>query len=153
MEESHADTYHVRLLSIIESGNVIRLQGFGSNDSIAQEYVDRITEMGEPDFVNEHGFIIGDVLIELARKSPVAVTINNIRTLDSRGQGKARAALKLLIGLADEMGVTLELYATNYSGRGLDVGDLVAWYERHGFVANSRYHGDGRGVDMVRQPQ
>jgi hypothetical protein len=67
------------------------------------------------------------------------------------GQGGGRDALKFIIGLADQFGVKLTLFAKAYM-----VGpraktlpktkDLVAWYGRYGFVKK-------RGGEMVRLPQ
>ena len=63
----------------------------------------------------------------------------------------ASRALKVVTDLADKYGVTLTLYATNYTNRGLDVEDLIEWYSRHGFKAESE--GWRRGVDMTRLPR
>ena len=63
-----------------------------------------------------------------------------------RGQGYASRMLRQITSVADRHGVACELRPRPYDGRPLKVGELRAWYARHGFELAS----DRR--TMVRLP-
>ena len=80
------------------------------------------------------------------------VTLNNIVTLE---KGSGSIALKALLGTADELGVGVDLYALNYSGRGLTTEQLKDWYRRRGFFVTGRSENawGESGYDMKRHPK
>lgn len=143
----------MRLLRLLEADDVIRLRGFGSGGkSPASQYIELFKDHCDPAPPGRDGFMIDDVIVELGVRDRNTVVINNIQSL-SRGYGQASKALKELIRDADELGITLALYASAYSNRGLTLEQLISWYERNGFVADSKYHSGKRGVDMIRPPR
>jgi hypothetical protein len=64
-----------------------------------------------------------------------------------KGEGEGNTALKLVLGLADTHGVTLNLFSKPYGEGGLDQESLNDWYSRNGFVREK-----GSSV-WVRNPQ
>lgn len=140
----------MKLLRILESG-AIKLSGFGGKNSMAAQYIELFQDFSDPPPPGRNGFMLGDVIVELDKRGEDTVSITNIQSL-SRGEGQSSRALRELTKQADELGITLVLYATQYTNRGMTTEQLVKWYERNGFVPDSRYHPGKRGVDMVRVP-
>lgn len=141
----------MKLLRLLET-EVIRLRGFGvSQTGPADHYINLFKDLSDPPPPGRDGFMIGDVIVELGKRDQTTVAINNIQSL-SRGEGQSSKALRELTKTADELGITLTLYATQYTNRGLTTEQLIGWYERNGFIPDSRYYPGKRGVDMVRVP-
>lgn len=80
------------------------------------------------------------------------------------GQGDGTQALRLICGMADLFGVKLSLSARALDDRPYSTNRLVAWYERHGFVAENAWRPDPDaepteedaghgGVSMFRAPR
>src|SRR5271170_6477459 len=59
------------------------------------------------------------------------IHLSFIRSVE-RGEGQGSEGLKFLTGLADKHGVKIDLDAKPV-GKGLNKGNLVSWYKRHGF--------------------
>lgn len=77
------------------------------------------------------------------------IRILNIETLPLfRHMGYATVCLNWLCAMADQLQVQISLGACPMDGeRGLDLVDLTAWYQRHGFVRL------GFDDEMVRYPK
>jgi len=132
----------------LAEGDVIRLRGFQAAGS-GRELIE-FFESSFPQNPIGDGFVMfGSVIVELSPRGGDTVSLTNIKSLES---SVASRALKTLTDAADEMGVTLKLYACQYSDRGLTVEQLVDWYARNGFEIDQSRWAD-RGVDMVRHPK
>lgn len=72
----------------------------------------------------------------------------------TQGEGKGTKLLKIIMGLADKHGVTLELCPspTTYNSEGADTGpkaeDLENWYRKHGFTEKT-----ADGYALARKPK
>lgn len=66
------------------------------------------------------------------KKRPDIFYVENVHSKD-RGKGYASAALKKLIDLANEYGVTLRLYPKPTDKKGLKEKQLVKWYKDKGW--------------------
>jgi GNAT superfamily N-acetyltransferase len=67
-------------------------------------------------------------------KKTLMLTRINVPT-PYRGQGHASKLLKQILADADAEGITIHLHASPSGG--LDESQLIAWYERHGFVTKN----------------
>lgn len=97
--------------------------------------------------------VAGDTgLVEVRVGPPHLWGANTVHVAQIRAisPGGGRAALALLLGLADRHGITLTLTAKRFGpgGRGtLNDRQLAAWYMRHGFVRDHERTGE-----LVRPP-
>jgi GNAT superfamily N-acetyltransferase len=65
-----------------------------------------------------------------------------------RGKGFAHSILRVLVEAADEADISIELYHEPFGEEGLGMGDLEAFYNRHGFA----WHDSAPG-GLVRLPR
>jgi len=111
------------------------------------------------------GRLLGSTRLHLIPYDDTAVVLKLISTHDSqRRTGKGSEALRFLCDLADRNRVTLYLHALPQStgylfARKLRNAELVAWYERHGFEAesqsaNSHFEASPKaGLNMLQRPR
>lgn len=100
------------------------------------------------------GFAIPGVILDTS--APTVGGLVELRLLAveraSRGAGAGRRALDALCRQADAHGWTLTLSATGDFGA--DLGRLLGWYQRHGFVVDHTTRVAGTGdVPMTRRPR
>lgn len=101
-------------------------------------------------------FIVkGFASISLLPFDTKSVNLMEIGTVSyERSKGEASALLKAVCALADKHGVTIYANAhpikKTLSDKGLPAADLLAWYQRNGFVQASEPA--ARGVNIVRKP-
>jgi hypothetical protein len=97
-----------------------------SGDEFIEEFEERI----------RRGRLDAKVRVELSAPRPDVVSLDLLEVRDpaDRGNRLATTALRLLLQVADETGMVLEVTPLNLGGH-LSDEVLASWYERHGFVA------------------
>ena len=97
-----------------------------SGDEFMEEFEEQI----------RHGRLNIKVRVELSAPRPGVVSLDllEVRNQADRGNGLATSTLRLLLKLADETRMVLEVTPSNL-GRYLGNEALALWYVRHGFVA------------------
>lgn len=88
------------------------------------------------------------IVIDIARNDDLEISLENLNTPEGlRGKGLAKRFMKRLSDRADDLGVTVWVYAHPYEGN-VDPASLRAFYRQFGFV---NVDGEETGY-MVRQP-
>ena len=100
--------------------------------------------LGAYGFRNPDGGCYG--FVQFLVNSPQSVTIHRLWTLQP-GQGNGATVLRKVCDLADYYGVELTLKTLPFGRKPYPMAreQLVAWYERHGFIQSGR--------KMKRKPQ
>lgn len=94
-----------------------------------------------------------DVTLRESNIEPGAVDIELLRA-GAKGEGLGSQALKRITDRADETGTTLTLYPEPYGDGGLDIDELISFYQRNGF--EFKYPDPDNPdpiLDMVRYPR
>jgi hypothetical protein len=124
-------------------------------ESPAQKFIDKYMEVTHPHPMMRgsrlYGYTTSDIRRDLDSPNDT-VYISDIMTLEAKN-GHANILLKALCGLADKLGVTLTLSAKAYGTdkNFMKMKDLVAWYQRNGFVLDGRGSKEN-GYPMKRLP-
>jgi len=114
---------------------------------LEDKFVRKVEGWGYPNPFNRHETIIDNAVgIELDAMEEGEVYFKHIRSIAEAKKGNASKVLKKTLKLADDMGVTLVLYAKADRGGGMTTKQLISWYVRNGFVHEG-------GGDMVRHPK
>lgn len=132
----------------------IRLRGFkASADSASKKFIDRVAADSQPHPFNPRQVVLGQSTLELQIDINHPEQTVHITDIVSISTGGGRAALNYLCELADELHVTLNLFAKGYAHT--NTYQLVLWYFENGFRQESDfdYVDIEEGVDMVRYPQ
>lgn len=83
-------------------------------------------------FLSSEVIINDNVKLEVS-KFDGALWISSISTID-RGKGDASKVLKMICDIADKYNVVIRMKPEPYgTKKGLNKGQLVSWYKRHGF--------------------
>lgn len=93
----------------------------------------------------------GKAAVEI-RPQAGQIWVDSVRSFEKGTKGGS-AAMKLVLELADLHGVTLRLTAKPFEtgGNELNYGDLVAWYQRNGFVTTQEEGGYEPSSSMIRE--
>lgn len=136
-------------VSDLFEATTIRLGGGRrSPDSPSQRFMSEITSASSAHPFNHRLLILGGASIEVWPVSADRVRLSDIVSLEP-GNGHGSAALDFLTGLADDLGVTIELTAKAYTDERLTTKQLRDWYSRKGFQVTSEIED---GFDMERKP-
>lgn len=131
----------------------IKLRGFtpqasGDTEQVAAAQDAFLTDFyaaSEPNPLNDKARIFMGTVIKL-RKFGKSISLEDIRSMTP---GAGTKAMTEICRLADQHGVTLDLYAKGYDTT--PTAKLVEWYGRFRFFRTD-FDSDEEGVDMERKP-
>ena len=137
----------------------IKLKGFG--EKVDSQDVARVSEFLDEWFENtqanplspDERVVNGTAAVEL-RPQGGQIWIDSLRSF-TKSEGAGSEALKDIITLADQHGITLRLTAKPFDtgGNELDFKTLVQFYSRNGFITNRTEEGYEPSAAMTRPPK
>lgn len=137
----------------------IKLEGFSKEtdmgDAMAvSEFIDEWFEVTKSNPLSPDERVVDDYAAVTLRPQGGQVWIDSLRSF-TKGAGNGSRALKNIIELADQHGVTLRLTAKPFDtgGHELDFKQLVQFYQRNGFITSRTTEDYKPSAEMIREPR
>lgn len=122
----------------------------------AEQFMADLLASGRASYSDPQDVVIETTNVKCRIYGPREILLNSIMVNSAyREKGEGSRVLKIICDLADRHGITI--YGNAHpirkmlGERHLKLADLIAWYERHGFVVSNEPAANG--VNMTRKPR